>query len=77
MEWEYMASTRNKRSPSILAKENAWSMIEGFVYSINDRVYKDADYISRLALKPQFTLNNVPSVDIPDGLEKSTNIRML
>ena len=72
-----MASTRNTRSPSILPKENAWSMIEGFVYSINDRVYNDADYISRLALNTQLTLNNVPSVDIPDGLEECTNIRML
>jgi len=30
-----------------------------------------------LAVKTKLTLNNVPSVDIPDGLEKSTNIRML
>ena len=52
-------------------------MIEGFVYSINDRVNNDADYISRLASKTQFTLNDIPSVDFPDGLKKSTNIRML
>ena len=48
IEGEYMASTRNNSSRSVLPNEYAWSAINGLVYSINAKVYNVAELLLKL-----------------------------